>query len=102
MRLTGIKGAICASLVALAAVASSASAAWPFYGGGAWRAGYGPYYRWSGYYGYSPWYASSYYPSYYTYYPSYYSYYPYYYSYYPSYYTPTYAVPQAAVVSAPS
>jgi uncharacterized protein (TIGR03000 family) len=96
MRLTGVRGAICASVVALAA-ASSASASWPgYYGWGGWRGAYSPYYGWSGYHGYSPWYRSNYYPSYYSYYPSYYSYYPSYTA-----YAPAYAVPQA-VVTAPS
>jgi uncharacterized protein (TIGR03000 family) len=103
MRLTGIKCAICASLVALTAAASSASAAWPRYYYFSWG-GYWPYNVWSSYYGNSPWYASSYYPYYSgfaNYYPSYSSYNPYYYSYSPSYYTPAYTAP-AAVVAAPS
>jgi uncharacterized protein (TIGR03000 family) len=108
MRLTGIKGAICASLVALTAAASSASAAWPRYYYYSWG-GYWPYNAWSAY-SYSPWYASSYYPyysGYSSYYPSYYTYNPYYYSYYPSYNTPAYTAPAvpatpAAVASTPS
>ena len=98
MRLTGIKAAICASVVALAA--ASTASAWPgyYYGWGGWYGGYWPAYGWGGYYGYSPWYGNSYY----SYYPSYYGYYPYSYLGHPSYYayTPTYAVPDA-VVSAP-
>jgi uncharacterized protein (TIGR03000 family) len=103
MRLTGIKGAICASLVALTTAASSASAAWPRYYYFSWG-GYWPYYAWSGYSGYSPWYGSRFYPyssGYSSYYPSYYSYNPYYYSSYPSNYTPGYTVPPATV-AAPS
>jgi uncharacterized protein (TIGR03000 family) len=93
MRLTGIKAAICASVVALATATSASAGWWPgYYGSGSGYGGYSPYYYNAGnYYGYSP-----YWNSYYSYYPYFSTYYPYYSSYsYPAYYTysPTYTVP---------
>jgi uncharacterized protein (TIGR03000 family) len=106
MRLTGLKAAVLASVVALAA-AAPASAWWRGYYAGYWPYGYFP-----SYYIYSPWYSSytsyplaygyGYYPAYYGSYPSLASYYPS--TYYPTYsvYAPAYTVPGTGVTTAPA
>jgi uncharacterized protein (TIGR03000 family) len=104
MRFAGIRTAVCALVVALAAE-TTASAGWPGYYGGGWN-GYGTNFGYNGInqYGYYPWTTGPFYdpaPLYYSYYsyPRYYSYYS-----YPAYsysYWPSYVVPES-VVTAPT